>query len=68
LSSWTIARSRLALAVRDGADSKIIDQRRRDLRAELLAKHIEEVVSAAPSLTAEQAERLAALLRPPGGG
>lgn len=37
---------------------------RRDYRALALEEHIAEVVAAAPPLTPEQRERLAALLRP----
>jgi hypothetical protein len=46
------------------------DDLARQLREETLAKHIREVVNAAPPLTGEQRERLAALLAPAtaGGG
>jgi hypothetical protein len=64
--SWTKARSDLALAVRDGADQKVIDGHRRDLRAERLADHIQKVVDSAPPLTEQQLARLAVLLQ--GGG
>lgn len=36
----------------------------RAVRIETLAQHIERVVSTAPGITHQQAERLAALLRP----
>jgi hypothetical protein len=57
----------LALAVRDGADPNVIDEHRRDLRAERLADHIKKVVDSAPPLTDQQKGRLSALLRPSGG-
>jgi hypothetical protein len=40
------------------------DERRRDAAATRLADYIKATVDAAPPLTAEQRERLAALLRP----
>jgi len=46
-------------------DPELLDAKR-NLRAENLAVHIAELVDAAPPLTAEQRDRLAALLR--GGG
>lgn len=62
--SFTKARSSLALAVRDGAPAEQVDELRRDMRAERLAEVIKRTVDAAPQLSAEQRERLAALLRP----
>jgi hypothetical protein len=53
----------LALAVRDGADPNVIDEHRRELRAERLADHIRKVVDSAPPLTDDQRAKLAALLR-----
>jgi hypothetical protein len=44
-----------------------VDAAVRDLRAMTLEEHIRKVVDQAPPLTPEQAERLAALLRPSGG-
>lgn len=37
---------------------------RRDLEVEMLAEHVARVVAAAPPLTSEQRQRIAALLRP----
>lgn len=51
---------------RDADDPAVADAQR-DLRAAKLAEHIRKVVDQAPGLTPEQADRLAALLRPPGG-
>lgn len=41
---------------------------RQDLAASKLAQYVEKVVAEAPPLTAEQSDRIAALLRPAGGG
>lgn len=43
------------------------DDLRRDFAAEKLAEYIRKTVDSAPPLTDEQAERIAALLRPAGG-
>ena len=40
---------------------------KRDLRAEVLAEHVAREVAKAPALTAEQAQRIAALLLTGGG-
>lgn len=40
---------------------------RQDLAASKLAQYVEKVVAEAPPLTAEQSDRIAALLRPAGG-
>lgn len=54
-----------------GADDPRLPDLRRNLRAAQLEEHIRRVVDAAPPLTDEQRERIAALLRPaadaPGG-
>ena len=63
----TSARARLAAHHRhhpDTDDSTL----RRDLRAAQLADHLRRVVNAAPALTADQVERLRALLPPAGMG
>ncbi len=44
------------------------DEITRDYRTAKLAEYIKRTVDAAPPLTAEQRDRLAALLRPMGGG
>lgn len=65
--SWTSERARVASLSRSRpADDPDLVDARRNLRAERLAAHIEKVVAEAPPLTAEQRDRLAALLR--GGG
>lgn len=61
--SWTQARARVALAVRNGLPPEQVEDLRRDLRAERLAEHIRKTVEAAPPLTPEQRDRLALLLR-----
>jgi hypothetical protein len=44
-------------------DQAALDDAHRNLRAELLAEHVEHVVNQFPKLTDEQLERIAALLR-----
>jgi len=56
-------RSRVAIAVRDGHPDA--DQRRAALREAVLAKHIQEAISAAPPFTPEQIDRLRSLLPSP---
>ncbi|KHL00433.1 hypothetical protein [Sinomonas humi] len=56
------AKSRLGVAARR-RDPEEIAEARRDLAAAKLAQYVERVVSAAPPLTPEQADRIAALLR-----
>lgn len=41
---------------------------KQDLAASKLAQYVERVVAEAPPLTTEQSDRIAALLRPAGGG
>ena len=59
---------RVAAAVAGGVartgDTNRIEIAQRNLAAERLAAYIEQVVAAAPPLTPEQRDRLAALLRP----
>jgi hypothetical protein len=63
--SWTTERARIAALSRSRkADDPDLITARRDLRAEKLADHIRQVVDAAPPLSDEQRDRLAALLRP----
>jgi hypothetical protein len=45
-----------------------VEDAQRELKAVKLAEHIKRLVDAAPPLTAEQRDRLAALLRPVRGG
>jgi len=69
--SWTQARSRVAVAVRDGAPAEVVADLRRDLHAERLISRTEELLQeiraaadADPPLTTEQRSRLAGLLAP----
>ncbi len=61
--SWTSERARVASLTRSRAvdDPDLVDARR-CLKAERLADYITRTVEAAPPLTAEQRQRLAALL------
>lgn len=66
-TSWTSKRSRLnALQRYRPVDDPVVDDARRDLRAARLEDYIARTVAAAPPLTTEQRDRLAALLRPGG--
>lgn len=60
------ARAQLAVATRR-RDPEQIANARRDLAAEKLAQYVARTVADAPPLTAEQRDRIAALLRPTGG-
>lgn len=60
------ARSALGVASRRG-DTEGIEVARRDLAAEKITAYISRVVDAAPPLTPEQRDRIAALLAPIGG-
>ena len=48
-------------------DTAGADEIRRELRTARAAEYISKIVDSAPPLTAEQRDRLAALLRSPGG-
>lgn len=62
--SWTSERARVASLSRSRtSDDPALLDARRDLRAARLADYIRRVVDAAPPLTPEQRDRLAALLR-----
>lgn len=50
------------------ADDPELIEARRNLRAEKLAEYVARVVAEAPPLTDAQRDRIAALLRPAGGG
>lgn len=73
MSSWTHERARVASLTRSrSADDPELVAAKRNLRAVRLEDYIKRVVDEAPELTAEQRERLAALLCParaaaPGG-
>lgn len=49
------------------ADDPAVVEAARDLKAEALADYVRKVVDQAPPLTAEQRDRIAALLRPGAG-
>jgi hypothetical protein len=66
-TTWTEARARVAVAVRERRPETEIAALRRDLRELRLAEHIQQIVDQAPPLTDEQRTRLSALLRPSGG-
>lgn len=67
--SWTSDRARLASLSRSRpADDPDLLAARRDLRAARLEVYIKRTVDAAPPLTTEQRERLAAILRPAEAG
>lgn len=61
------ARARLA-ANRRHHPNKDHTEARRDLAAANIAAYVARVVDQAPPLTADQADRIAALLRPANGG
>lgn len=63
--SWTQTRSQIALAKRADPSADVTDLRRQ-LKAERLEDYIRRTVDAAPPLSPEQRQRLAALLS--GGG
>lgn len=63
--SWTSDRSRVASLTRSREpDDPDLVAARRDLRASRAELYIQQLVEAAPPLTAEQRDRLAALLQP----
>lgn len=61
------ARNKLGAATRYGDADQIADARR-DLAAAKLAAYVSKTVAEAPPLTPAQRDRIAALLRPTGGG
>jgi len=60
--SWTQTRSAIAHTIKKNPDADVTELRQQ-LRAERLAEHVAAVVAQAPTLTAEQRDRIAALLR-----
>jgi hypothetical protein len=73
MPEWTHHRARVAALSRDRAvdDPELVAARRALAAARLAAKleeQVQRLVDAAPALTAEQRQRLALLLRPPGAG
>ncbi len=66
--SWTRERASVAaLAKHRTPDDPDLADARRNLRAARLEYYIRATVEAAPPLTAQQRDRLALLLRSPGG-
>ncbi len=62
MSTWTRERARLAVLTRHRPpDDPAIAEARRNLATERLAEHVERVI---PTMTAEQCDHIAALLRP----
>ena len=67
--SWTTERAKVASWSRNRpADDPELIEDRQNLKALKLEEYVRNVVDQAPPLTAEQADRIAALLRPAGGG
>ncbi len=63
---WTQDRARVAALTRHrNPDDPALNDARRDLAAERLAHYVQRVVDTAPTLTVEQRERIANLLRAP---
>lgn len=63
-TTWKQKRARLARLSKDlPADAPVIVELRQELKAQRLQEHIREVVNSAPPLTAEQRDRIAAILR-----
>lgn len=68
-ASWTRERAKVASWSRNRpADDPELIEARQNLKALKLEEYVSKVVSEAPPLTTEQADRIAALLRPAGGG
>lgn len=66
MSNWTRERARLAVLTRHRAPGDpAIAEARSNLATERLAEHVKRVV---PTMTAEQRDRIAALLRPDSQG
>ncbi len=66
MSNWTRERARLAVLTRHRSpDDPAIIEARGNLATERLAEHVEHVV---PTMTVEQRDRIAALLRPDSQG
>ena len=65
LSSWKHERALVGALSRSRPDTDPAAAARLNLRAEVLANHVQRVVDQAPPLTSEQRERIAAILRGP---
>ena len=67
-TSWTAERARIASLSRSrNTDDPELVEARQKLKALKLEEYVKRVVDEAPPLTDEQANRIAALLRPAGG-
>lgn len=66
-SPVVLARNELGAATR-ARDPRRIEEARRNLAAEKMAGYVARIVAEAPPLTDAQRDRIAALLRPAGGG
>ena len=68
-TSWTHQRAKVASLsrIRSSDDPELIEARQK-LKALKLEEHVAKIVAEAPPLTPEQADKIAALLRPAGGG
>ena len=67
--SWTQERAKVASLsrIRPSDDPELVEARQ-NLKALKLEEYVSKVVSEAPPLTDEQANKIAALLRPANGG
>jgi len=67
--SWKTQRAKVAALSRsrNSNDPELVEARQK-LKALKLEEYVSKVVAQAPPLTAEQADKIAALLRPAGGG
>ena len=67
--SWTSQRAKVASLSRSrSANDPELIEARQNLKALKLEEHVAKIVAEAPPLTPEQADKIAALLRPVGGG
>lgn len=64
ITNWRTPRAKVGALSRsrESTDPELVAARR-DLKAAMLAEHVKKVVDQAPPLTAEQVDKIAALLR-----
>lgn len=68
-TSWTSERAKVASWSRNRpADDPELIEARQNLKALKLEEYVQRVVDEAPPLRPDQADRIASLLRPAGGG
>jgi len=65
--AWTHTRSKIAQVKKSDPEADVTDLRRQ-MKAERLEAHIDNLLSTAPPLTNEQRDRIARLIAPTGGG